>query len=208
MTSILLPLAIPDERRAINRVIIWVAMVRHKLTKEWSRDWLEATLRRYLREGGLTIASKAVEAADAGDEIADAALRDVGAELQMPLVQGRDLAPGHLQIIAYLQRAAKRAPHKRKRGRAWYDDWYRNIAICILVDLACREFGLSPTRNRDSRRAERRPSGISVVVAALARNKTHIDEKSVQRHIWLGLPGELTRRAIAERPAESWLGTV
>jgi hypothetical protein len=56
-------------------------------------------------------AEKAVEAAEKhDDEIADAALRQVGAELQMPLVQRRDLAPGHLQILAYYQRAAKRAP--------------------------------------------------------------------------------------------------
>jgi hypothetical protein len=35
-------------------------------------------------------------------------------------VQGRELAPGHLQIIAYYQRASQRAPHKRKPGRyAW-----------------------------------------------------------------------------------------
>jgi hypothetical protein len=39
---------------------------------------------------------------------------------QMHLVQGRELAPGHLQIIAYYQRASQRAPHKRKPGRyAW-----------------------------------------------------------------------------------------
>ena len=36
-------------------------------------------------------------------------------------------------------------------------------------------------------------------MAALGRNKIYLDESSVQRHIWLGLPGALARQAIAER---------
>jgi hypothetical protein len=59
--------------------------------------------------------------------------------------------------------------------------------------LACREFGVWPTRNRAARRANRTPSGTSLVVAALARNKVHLDEGSVQENIWLGLPGALVR---------------
>jgi hypothetical protein len=212
MTSLLVPLSYPlilaDEQRAINRMALAVAMVLHTMEKEHSRKWLKTTLQRYLREGALTISEKAVEAADAGDEIADGALRDVGAELQTALVQGRDLAPGHLQVIAYFQRAGRRAPHKRPRGQRWYDDWFRNLAICILVQLACAEYGVDPTRNRESRRAKQYPSGISLVVGALARNKIHIEEESVQRHIWLGLPGELARQIVAERPIETWLGTV
>jgi hypothetical protein len=35
-----------------------------------------------------------------------------------------------------------RARHKRRRGRQWYDNWARNIGICILVQLACAEFGV------------------------------------------------------------------
>ena len=141
------PLTADDEQRAIHRVAIWVAMVRHTLSKEYSREWLETTLRQCLYEGDLEIAKKAVEAADQGDELADAALREVGAELWMPSLQGRDLAPGHLQVIAYVQRVTNRAPHKRKRGRY---AWVRNITICILVQLACAEFGVLPTRSRES----------------------------------------------------------
>jgi hypothetical protein len=211
MTSIKVPLAYPlaavDEQRAINRTALAVATVHRMIgTKEYSREWLDATLRRYLRDGNLSICEKAVEAADnQGDEIADAALRDVGAELQMPLVQGRDLAAGHLQIIAYFQRAGRRPPHKRKRGRYhWSDDWLRNLGICFLVQLTCAEYGVRPTRNRESRRAVRQPSGISLVTAALARNRIYLDEATIQRKIWFGLPGELARRVAAERPIETW----
>jgi hypothetical protein len=188
-----------DERRAINRLIIKVASIRHRLDEQYSREWLETTLQQCLREGELPITSMAVEAADKGDEIADAALRKIGAELQVLLVQGRDLAPGHLQVIAYFQRAALRAPHKRKRGRTWYDDWYRNHAICVLIIAACLEFDVQPTRNRESRRADRQPSGISLVTAALARNRINLDESTIQRKIWFSLPGALMRKAMAER---------
>jgi hypothetical protein len=158
-------------------------------------------LRRYLRgidvpdTKRLTIAIKAVEAAEAGDEIADAALREVGSEL-IERPTGR---PGDGQIVAYLQRAVRRAPAKRRRGRQWADRWVRDMGICTLIHLACVEFGVAPTRNRESRRAGRNPSGCSLVTAGLARNRVFLDEKSVQNHIWLGLPGELVRQAIAER---------
>jgi hypothetical protein len=204
-TPTLLPILGLTEPQMIDDAATWVERVRHTMAKEYSHEQLETMLRQGLRDGALVLTIKAVEAADAGDEIADAALRHVGAELQMPLVQRRDLAPGHLQVIAYLQRAARRAPHTRPRGHRWYDDWIRNLHICFLVAIACREFSLSATRNRETRRANREPSGISVVAAALARNGIHIEEKTVQNHIWHGLPGELVRQVIAERPLESWL---
>src|SRR5262245_16901111 len=98
MTSLLVPLSYPlaaaDAQRAINRVSIWIATLRHKFEKQYSREWLETELRKGLREGRLTLTIKAVEAADKQeDEIADAALREVGAELQTLLVQKQDLAP-------------------------------------------------------------------------------------------------------------------
>ena len=199
MTPITLPLEVFEEKRMINRATMWVLVLRHRV--EDSREWLETELRRRLREGDLNITIKAVESADKnGDDIADLALRDVGAELQTPLLEKRNLLPAHLQVIAYLQRVATRAPHKRKRGRYdWSNYWVRNLLICFLVVLACQQFGLRPTRGRDSRRANRWPSGISVIVAALARNKIRVKERNVQDEIWPGLPGELTRRAIAER---------
>jgi hypothetical protein len=172
-----------------------------RFTKAYSREWLEAELRRALREGDLTIAEKAVAAADKGDEIADAALRDVGAELQMPLLQRRDLACGHLQVIAYVQRVLRNPSHQRGPGRGWADDWSRNLTVAVLIAVTCTEFAVAPTRNRESRRADREPSGCSLVRAALARHKIRLSEATLQRHIWLGGPGALVRQALA-RAAE------
>ena len=209
VASARLPTGEIDEKRAIDCVALLIPMVRHKLEKYYSREWLQTALQMGLREGQLPLAIYAVHDADAGDEICDAALRAVGAELQMALLQRRDLAPGHLQIIAYFQRAGQRAPHKHPGGRRWHDNWMRNIQLCQLVHFVCREFDVHPTRGPDTRlrrgRAgddpprcanDRTPSGISIVVAALARNGIHltlINEESVQRNIWLGLPGELVR---------------
>jgi hypothetical protein len=183
-----------DETRAISRVAIWIATIRHRMEKEYSREWLETELRKGLREGRLTLTIKAVEAADNGDEIADAALRIVYAEMAGGTLSER--GPGHLQVWAYGQRAVLRPPHRRPRGRRWYDDWVRNIDICVCIYLACCEFGVRPTRNRAARRANREPSGVSLVVAALARNGIHLEEGSVQEHLWLGLPGELVRATL------------
>ena len=69
----------------------------------------------------------------------------------------------------------------------------RNIEIYVLIHLASLEFGVRPTRNRLARRANREPSAISLVVAALARNEIDLDEASVQENLWFGLPGELVR---------------
>lgn len=82
---ILVPLDSPlnghDEQRAINRTAVAVAALLPKLDAVSSREWLETELLRGLREGRLSLAIAAAEAADKGDEIADAALRQVGTEL-------------------------------------------------------------------------------------------------------------------------------
>jgi hypothetical protein len=199
----LVPLAF-DEQLAIDRTSTAVAVLLDKLDAFESRTWLETELLRGLREGRLALTIKAVEGADMGDEIADAALRQVGGELQIPMLQKQDLAPGHLQVVAYLQRVATRAPHRRKRGRHWADDWRRDHAICLLIELTRKEFGIPTTRHRESRRAARRPSAISIVTAALGRNGIHIDEGTIQRHIWFGMPGELARQEFERRPVESY----
>jgi hypothetical protein len=189
-TSVFLPTGELDEDRAIDRLADLIPMVRHKLKKEYSWEFLETELRKGLREGRLTLTDHAVQAANAGDEIADMALRTVYAEMAGGVLPER--GPGHLQVWAYGQRAVLCAPHKQ-RGHSWHDDWIRNIQICQLIDFACREFGVRPTRNRASRRANRAPSGISLVVAALDHNGIHLTEANVQENFWGGLPGELVR---------------
>jgi hypothetical protein len=206
MTALTVPLPYPlapaDGPRAVERIALWVSMGRHVMEKEFSVDWLASELRKGLRAGQLALTIKAIEAAEKhGDEIADAVLREVYAELVGGALAER--GPGHLQLVAYGQRAVLRAPHQRGRGHRWHDHWLRNVTICVLIEMACREFGVRPSRNRGARRANREPSGCSLVVAALARNQIHLDEGTVQQNLWFGLPGELAR-GIAPAYLKTW----
>jgi hypothetical protein len=151
------PMVAFDERRAINRLAVAVAGIRGLLNQDTKH--LGSLLESALHAGDLGIAAKAAEAADQGDHVADAALRTVGAELLPRLLQGRELEPGHLQAVAYLQRVAKRDPLKRKPGRyTEHGAFFRYIGICLLVLLACAAYDVRPTRNRADRRAGRRAS--------------------------------------------------
>ena len=142
--------------------------MRDRFDAAFSREWLEATLRQRLRDGdSLTFVIKVIELPTDGDEIADAALREVGAEL----MERRFGRLGEGQILAYLQRAVLRPPLGRGRGRAWYDDYQRNIGICVLIKLACRVFGVHATRSQESRRPNRPQSGVSLITEGLSRQQ-------------------------------------
>jgi hypothetical protein len=88
-----------DEQRMVDSVAVWVETVSHRLEKEYSWEFLETELQKGLREGRLPLTIYAVQAADAGDEIADAVLRTVYAEMAGGMLPER--RPGHLQIWAY-----------------------------------------------------------------------------------------------------------
>jgi hypothetical protein len=190
-TSVRLPTGELDENRAIECIAALISKLRARLEKQHSREWLETELRKGLREGRLTLTNSAIRAADAGDEIADAALRTVFAEMAGSKLPEQE--PGHFQVWAYGRRAVLRAPHKRRQGHRWHDDWVRNIQICNLIYFVSRELDVQASRNRAEGPASRAPSGVSLVVAALARNNIHLNEASVQENIWFGLPGELVR---------------
>jgi hypothetical protein len=173
-----------DERRAINRVTMWVAAIRHRLEmrEDEVRAWLETELRARLRSG-LTDRQKVIDEAEAGCRLSHEMLM---AEFH-ELLDVDAMPPASLR--AYAARAEK---IKRKRGQSWHHDYMRNIHICMLIALAAREFALKPTRNREQRRA-RQPSGCSIVQAALARNDIHLSEGTVT-NLWLGIYGQLARQ--------------
>ena len=193
MTPITQPMVVFDERRAINRVAIQVASALHKMSAAASRESLSSMLRDCLRRGDLIVTVKAIEAAEkAGDELADSVLRFTYAEMK----NARE--PMSKQLEAFGERAVLRPPVTRGRGAAWYDDWTRNIGICVLIYLVSAEFDVRPTRNREGRR-QRKPSGISLVAEGLKLNRIELKERTIQEHLWLGLPGVLVREAIRKR---------
>jgi hypothetical protein len=199
-----LPATLLETKRMVSEAAAWVPQLRSRLEPKHSREWLETQLRQGLCDGVLTLTEKAIEAVkQKKDEIADAALRTVFQELISGALVKR--GPGHLQILAFGQLAIKRPPLSRRPGRYhWTDNWMRDLEICFLVGLACAQFNLLPTRNREAQRADSTPSGISIVVAALDHNGIHLDESTVQENIWFGLPGELARHALAEWALRWW----
>jgi hypothetical protein len=189
--SIYLPTGEIDKKRAI----VWIVSLweRTKLPME-DREWLQADLEDGLRAGHFDLAIYAAQLARTGDEICDKALRRVGAKLQTLLLQRRELAPGHLQVIAYLQeKNAEVSPQRRPRGRPLFGNLVRDVRLCLCTHVICRELGVPPTRNRASRRSNSNPSAISLLMDALEHLKVkHLDEATVQ-NIWYGALGNRLR---------------
>ena len=106
-----LPAKISDQ--PVEIVSGWVEIIRDKITAAASREWLEAMLCHYLRQG-LIETLRIVEAADAGDVIADAALRRVFAEMTDAGID----PPATLK--AYGIKAILRGPVQSSTGPAWF----------------------------------------------------------------------------------------
>src|SRR5947207_12014842 len=75
-----LPALIDDEKQMVDIICQDLEVIADKMTAKASRAWLLNTLCDFLRQG-LIETLMVIEAADAGDEIADAALRLVFAEM-------------------------------------------------------------------------------------------------------------------------------
>jgi hypothetical protein len=190
-----------DENRAIEIADCWVS-TGLRTDKEYSREWLQTTLEEGLEEGDYKLAIWAVEVANTGDEICDAALRTVAGKILDDALPERK--PGHMQVRTYGQRALNQPPHKRPRGRNWHDNLIEDLQTLWYVVLACHAFRVLPTRNREEGRADRRhgdraPSGISIIVEALARHGIHRNEASVQ-NLWSGPKGKLVRKLARYAP--------
>jgi hypothetical protein len=98
-TSIFLPTGELDENRAIDCVAGWISTaaphgMEKKYGNKYGREWLQTELQDGLREGQLPVALYAVRLAEADDEICDAALRTVFAEMVGGAFPERK--PGHL----------------------------------------------------------------------------------------------------------------
>ena len=191
-----LPVPVFDEQRAVDHVASLVAVLLPRMSACASHARLAELLRNRLRRGDSIVIEKAIRAAERDDDwLADAVLRQTYFEMKD---HGE---PMSRQLETFGERAVLRPPVLRGRGRDEYADWRRNILICVLIQVTCADFNVCPTRSRSARR-ERRPSGCSLVKQALQRHKIHIEEQTIQQHIWLGgLLGTLVRQVMSERQA-------
>jgi hypothetical protein len=172
-----------DEAEIITIVEGWIDVVHDKMTTKASRAVLEAGLCDHLKRGLVEIPD-AVAWADAGCEIADAAL----CRLYIDMRDRREETTVTLEAYA-LKALRRRQPLPRKPGLMWFDNWTRNVAIAVLVHMTQIRFEIVATQNREHRR-QPKPSATSIVAAALGRHKINITEKTVG-NIWSGLRDQL-----------------
>jgi hypothetical protein len=192
-----LPAVTANEEQAIAIVAAQAAKLLPLMNA--SHEMLAMYLRDALRRGDWSVTIKAIEWAEQkGDWLADSVLRQTYAEMQNLREPMSD------QLRAFGERAVLRPPVQRGKGRDQYANWCRDLDICCLVMWACTEFGVRPTRSRSARR-ERVASGCSLVKQALERHKIFIEEKTIQEHIWFGLPGVLARQAVAKLGRDFWI---
>jgi len=198
--SIRLPTGGLDKDRVINCIAAFVSKMLHKLTPEYSHDWFETTVLKWLREDRSPFSARTVAAAESGDEIADRALRRVFVEITRGELSS---GPGqHLYVREYGEHAVLRGPCRHRPGRRLQDNFVRDPEMCALIweiSRALHKFGIRPTRNpatMDKHSADAatmdKHSAISLLVAALASLGHHFEEKTLQA-IWLGPTGKLVR---------------
>jgi hypothetical protein len=197
-TSLRLPTGGFDEARAIECVAVFCSRMLHKLTTpKFSREWVETIIQRKLLEGRLDHAREAVREAKAGDEVFHSALMHVYVQINRG---GLPEQPGYLDIRTYGDGVALQESYKHHRPGQ--DNWVRDAELSALiwyVDRQLRQCGISATRKQKPHHANRNPSAISIVVAALACNGVHFKEAHVQKNIWEGLRGRLVREELDQK---------
>jgi hypothetical protein len=160
---------------------------------------LETELYLDLRAGLPRLTARAIEEANDYPE-ADRALRRVF--FDMP---GRPISEALLQIWAYGKRVTSPDyKQQKRRGRPKHRSLARDFALCLVICLVCRTFGVRPTRSQTDgrhRRSGRTRSGISIVLDAVKRTQTslerrlgyNLNEATFQAEQWSKLPGDLAR---------------
>lgn len=151
-----------EEAMAVE-VAGWLEIVEGKMVfdRDWWIDKLCERLRQSLWRDPIDsdYLHKVINAADKGDEIADAALRRVDAEQ-------REIGEERSKTLAvYGIKAARRGPLKHGRGGDKIKNLRRDYGIAVLVFMITLRFpGLRSSRNATQRRE---PSACSVLVAAM-----------------------------------------
>lgn len=113
------------------------------------------------------LAGRLIAKARAGNVEADALLREI-ARAKLP-----SLPPNLAAYVDWLLTNPK-LPQRRGRPRKFYD---RDVHLYFTVQKVCHQFKLKPTRNPSTSR----PSGTSVVAAALKALGVRLSEKDIAR---------------------------
>jgi hypothetical protein len=134
-------------------------------SKEGSRLLSRRVLKAYAMTSPFTM-DEIVTYAMVGWHDAHEALGELISEFH---ARGQQLPPqlATYDIHAWHRRLAS------SRGRRKSDNVTRNICAALIMDALCQRFGLKPTRNRQSKRPERRQSAAGILAQALKEELPH-----------------------------------
>jgi hypothetical protein len=169
----------------IDQCAIWIATVRAHHGD--GGNLLGRYLAQAIRNGEALVTAKAIEAAEAGDALADAILRATIFEMGQ---QHEALSP---QLQQFRERCILRGPVTRGQGRSEHDHFIRDVDMLLLIRLTTIVFGVKARRS-----GSRRPCACSVLSRALACHGITISEKRLE-DLWKSPIGRIAR-AIDLRP--------
>jgi hypothetical protein len=161
------------EAEAVATIMNWIDRVADMLTSEASRLTMRAFIRERVRAGTIPT-MQVIQAARAGHQDADMALREYAAEL---LDRG-ELPPTALR--AYVQEALVHPPANYPPGRNIVDTWKRDIGINIMVQKTMEHWHLPKTRSHATKNSKRL-SACYLVSLALGRRGFNLTERGVEK---------------------------
>ena len=162
-----------DENVMVETVAHWFDLAAELLSTENSRRYMQAQLKRLIRQGTIE-AARVIAWANDGWADADIALRQLCSEM---IDRGEELPK---TLGGYSVMALNRPPVARRKGGDAVDNCLRDQCIAVLVSVAVeRWYPLPLTRNR----ASKNPSICSVVSQALLKRKPKISigERRVEK---------------------------
>jgi hypothetical protein len=161
-----------DENVMVETVAHWFDLTAELLSTENSRRYMQAQLKRLIRQGTIE-AARVIAWANDGWADADIALRQVCSEM---LDEG-ERPPA--TIAGYAAVALNRPAVARRKGGDAVDNWLRDQCITVLASMAVERWypHLPLTRNR----ASKKPSACSVVSQALGKRRINIAERRVEK---------------------------
>jgi hypothetical protein len=165
------PATIPSKEAMVDTAEQWTEVVGDKLKTEHAHTMLREHIQKLLRQGTLPTMA-VIASARNGNPHADFALRKRAAEM----IDHKEEMP--VSLAGFAQEALFRGPVGHRPGEKNVTDLFvRDIAIAVMVVLACLLWNLRPTRNR----ASTRPSGSTIVALALKRRGFKLSEWQVEK---------------------------
>jgi hypothetical protein len=168
------------EAEIINIIVELIDAARERITTGESRLYLEQFFYEALRGRKTLPAATVIAWADAGNPVADRAVRRYGAEV---LDQGREAELTAL-VRAQLVKLLLRPPVPYPQGRHVLANLLRDFWLPMLMQNVAAALHVPATRAADRAGSAIAPSAGSLIAKALARRGVKLSERQINRIYW------------------------